>query len=343
MRKLVIIGSSLLIIWLVAMPALVGLYLRDTVAEWLAEHGESASATYQPGWLGSHLLAMNAEADTRLELTARHFPPLKPGWIALRGRLDSPLVPQGAVFRAHLGLTGSWHISGEAELLKSNEQSDLSAGGLIVNVAQVAGQPINLTLRADKVHLPGQSEPLLDLRGRGLRRENENGRIRLGLELQALDPDLGAVLLTIQVGPMTPEQLEFMIGGLRQLAQSQPGSVTEGVALMTIASTWQQMASDGATVELERLQFGEATVFQGRWVLAEPSPIITGSGDIDTLNQWLNRLAPNPQQRAGQTAGNALGLLSELGDVRVDNGTFHFTHRALASPSLSRPNPQQAP
>jgi hypothetical protein len=340
-RKLVIIGSTLLLIWLVAMPALVGFYLRDLVPDWLDEHGGSATASYQPGWRTSRLRAVNAEADTELDLTARHFPPLKPGWIALRGALISPLVPRGAGLQAHLGLTGSWHISGQAELIQSTEQGDFTAEHLKINIAQVAGQPINLTVLADEIRLPGQVRPLLSLRGRGLRRETEDGRIRLGLDLQAQDADLGTLTVTVQAGPMAPEQLELMTAGLRQWLQSQPGSVSEGVALMTIASTWQQMADDGTTLELERLNFGEAAAFKGRWAPAEAPPSASGYGDVEMLAQWLDRLSLNIGDGSGQSATGALGVLSELGDVAVDNGTFRFSYPRVAP--RFRPNPEARP
>ncbi|MFW6340803.1 MAG: hypothetical protein ACOC0Q_08045, partial [Wenzhouxiangella sp.] len=171
MRKLIIIGSLLaLAAWLVLMPVLVGLYLRDAVPGWLAEWSPDAPAEFQPGWFRSKL---DLEPETGLDvaLRARHFPPLKPGWLTVAGSLDSPLTPAGANVQGHLGLTGSWHLSARAETFRWREQGGVAAQALSLNLAQVAGQPLSLVVNAEQLDLPGQSPPLLDLRVRGLRRE----------------------------------------------------------------------------------------------------------------------------------------------------------------------------
>jgi len=323
MRKLIIIGLLALAVWLAGMPGLVGFYLREAVPEWLQESGRSTEINYVPGWLNSHAF-YQPDASMALHLTARHFPPLKPGWAALAGELNSPFTPEGAEIWAHLGLTGSWHLSAHAETFEANPDSSLMARDLTLNVAQIPGQPASMTVSAAELVLPAQPEPLLDLRVRGMKRKTSEDTLRLGLDIHARDDLLGHAQLTLQAGPLSPDHLETLMQALNQLATSEPGSVSENLAMLSLASVWQQMASKGLTIELEALRFGEATFFEGLWAIAEPEPELSGAGDIQALNRWLNRLVGSGVNAPNPVLIDATNLLSEFGQVDIDDGDFRF-------------------
>ncbi|MEE4639726.1 MAG: hypothetical protein V2J42_13390 [Wenzhouxiangella sp.] len=337
MRKLIIIGLLLLLAaWLLLMPMVVGFYMRDTIPTWLAEWSEPNEADYRPGWFGSRL-EWRPDAELSLRLDARHFPPLKPGWLALQGDLDSPLTPRGADVRGHIGLTGSWHLSATVERFEPLLHNDLIAHQLWVNVSQVAGQPLSLIVNADRIDLPAQAPPLLDLRARGLRRENENDQISLGLDLQAQTHELGPTALTLRAGPMDAAQLELLIQGLGQLAESSPGSVTESMALLTLAGAWQQMATDGLIIELERLELGTEIRFQGRWRAGQTTPMATGAGDLDELERWLRRFAPQAN------FGDLMDALAEAGELEIRDRRFQLSVSPDPGPSSATPHPRPAP
>lgn len=338
MRKLIIIGLLLMLAaWLLLMPAATGLYLRDAVPAWLAEWSEPEEAGYQPGWFSSRL-QWQPESDLMLNLKARHFPPLRPGWLALEGDLESPLTPRGTNVRGHLGLTGSWHISATTERFRPLMQGELTVHQLSLNLSQAADQPLSLVLNAERVDLPDRSSPLLDLRLRGLQRAAGDDLIRLGLDLNVRDRDLGQANLRLQAGPINPTQLELLIQGLGQLAESAPGSVAEGMALVTVVGAWQEMAADGLVIELERLHLGEQTRFEGVWDADQPAPAVTGSGDLDQLERWLSRLAP--QTLDGASPEELVEMLSGLGKLDIEQERFRFSSRAPEGPNSSpRQNP----
>jgi hypothetical protein len=321
-----------LAVWLAGMPGLVGLYLREAVADWLQESQHSAEIEYSPGWFGSQA-TYQPDPNISLSLAARHFPALKPGWVALDGDLSSPFTPEGAQIRAHLGLTGSWHLSTRAATFKLNPGSGLAARDLILNVAQIPDQPASMTLNAAELVLPAHSEPLLDLRVRGMKRQVNDETVRLGLDIQARDARLGKVELILQAGPLTTEHLEILIQALNQLTASQPGSVSENLALLSLGSVWQQMASHGLIIELESLRFGDATAFEGLWATAQSEPMISGTGDLETLENWLNRLISNGARTSGTTPVDAARLLSDFGQINVDEGRFVFRSQALLQPA----------
>lgn len=343
MRKLIIIGLLLALAgWLALMPALVGIYLRDAVPDWLAEWSEPEEAGYRPGWFGSRL-QWQPENDLDLNLKARHFPPLKPGWLALEGKLDSPLTPQGAELRGHLGLTGSWHLGAAAEQFRPLQDEALLVHRLSLNLSQVAGQPLSLVVNAERLDLPDQPSPLLDLRLRGLRREAGDDRIRLGLDLNVRDPELGTATLVLQAGPIDPARLELLMQGLGQLAESAPGSMAEGMALVTVAGAWQEMAADGLVIELERLQFGDETRFQGVWDADQPAPAATGSGDLDQLENWLARLAPQTLNGDSRASDELVETLADLGELELQDRRFRFTSRSRPGPAAPRSSPRPSP
>ena len=335
MRKLIIIGLLALAVWIAGMPALVGLYLREAVPEWLQESQRNGDIDYSPGWLKSRA-TYQPDAQTTLRLTARHFPPLKPGWIALSGDLASPFTPNGAQIRARLGLTGSWHLSARAGTFRPHPESGYEARDLALNVAQIPDQPASLIISAAELDLPEQSAPLLDVRVRGLRQENDDDTVRLGLDIQTRDDRLGSAQLVVQAGPVSTEHLDALVEALNQLATSQPGSVSENLALLSLASVWQQMSASGLSVALETLRFGDQTSFEGVWVTADPEPRVTGSGDIQALERWINRLLGGNTSPSNPAPIDAASLLSSFGHVEVENGTFVFR-------TPSRPATQPGP
>jgi hypothetical protein len=323
MRKLIIIGLLALAVWLAAMPGLIGVYLRGAVPEWLQESPRGGDIEYNPGWFNSHA-TYQPGTQTTLRLIARHFPPLKPGWVALSGDLASPFTPNGAQIRAHLGLTGSWHLSAQTAVFSSHPDAGFEARDLMLNVAQIPDQPASLTISAAELDLPEQSAPLLDLRVRGLKQESSDDTVRLGLDIQIRDERLGSARLVAQAGPVSTEHLETFMQAVNQLAASQAGSVSENLALLSLASVWQQMAGSGLSVDLETLRFGDQTLFEGVWVTAEPQPMVTGSGDIQALERWINRLLGSHSSAASSASIDAANLLSSFGHLEMENGGFVF-------------------
>lgn len=341
MRKLIIIGLLATAVWLAGMPGLVGFYLREAVPEWLQESQRSVEIEYSPGWFNSRA-NYRPDPSIILSLAARHFPPLKPGWVALDGELTSPFTPEGAEIRAHLGLTGSWHLSVHAGTFKTNPEASTVARELTLNVAQIPGQPASMTVSAAELELPNQPEPLLDVRVRGIKRQSSENTVRLGLDVHARDAQLGNAQLTLQAGPLLPEHLETLMQALNQLTASESGSVSENLALLGMASVWQQMAINGLTIELETLRFGEATSFEGSWATAQAEPLLSGTGDIQTLDRWLNRLVGSGANGPNSLSVDTENLLSEFGQVDIHEGRFRFRTPARSgrqAPSDLRPAP----
>lgn len=340
MRKFFIISLLLVLAaWLLIMPAVVGLYLRDAVPEWLAEWSAPEQASFRPGWFGSEL-TWQPEADLRLSLNARHFPPLRIGWLQLDGELEAPLSTRPVLIDGHLGLTGGWHVHATAEDLQPLADSAVEARELRINLSQTAGQPFSLLLNAKELTLDKGSPPFSDLRVRGLSRPLEGDRMRIGLDIELQAPELGAGRLTVRAGPIHPDQIDLLFQGLSQLAESTPGTMSEGMALITLVGAWQEMAAAGLVIELERLEFGASTRFEGRWIATRPEPVITGSGQISELNAWLHRLAPDGFPVDSSGPGSAVDRLAELGRLHTDRDQFQFSYPATALPAAP---PDSAP
>lgn len=337
MRNILIIGLLLLLaVWLLVMPAVVGVYLRDAVPEWLAEWSSPEEASFQPGWFGSEL-TWQPETEIRLRLNARHFPPLRIGWMHLDGELDVPLTTEPARVAGHLGLTGSWHLHAAAADFRPVASSPVAARDLRINLSQAGGQPLSLLLSAATLRLNENTPGFSNLRVRALRRPADNDMMRVGLDLELDADELGTGRVTLQAGPVHPDQLGILVQGLGQLAESTPGSMSEGMALVTLVGAWQEMAAAGLVIELERLEFGPSTAFEGRWIAARPAPRITGSGQLSELSAWLQRLLPDAFPADPDGPEPARALLADLGQLHTDRDQFRFSDPE--SPLPDRLNP----
>ena len=332
MRKVVIIGSLLVVTaWLLIMPGVVGIYLRDSVPDWLSEWSTPEEAGYKPGWFQSEL-HWQPEPALELRLRARHFPPLRAGWLALTGTLELPLSTQPAELRGHVGLAGGWHLHVRADDFRPLINGNIEARGLSLNVSQTGGQPQTMILRADELTLQPHRPALTDVRMRGLQRPVEDGMVRAGLEIELSDQQLGEAGLRLQAGPMDPDQLAFLFQGLGQLADSTPGSMSEGMAMMTVVGAWQEMAAGGLVIELEHLQLGDDTRFRGRWIAGQAQPVLVGSGQIDGLAAWLQRLLPGVPAGTDEARQTITAWLADLGRLEAEQSQFRFSYPPESDP-----------
>lgn len=326
MRKVFIIGLLLaLSVWLLLLPGVVGIYLRDAVPDWLAEWSSPEEAGYHPGWFGSEL-TWQPEPDLRLRLSVRHFPPLRAGWLGLAGSLELPLSSRPADLRGHLGLTGGWHLHATAADFRPIADGPMQARGLALNLSQTAGQPRTLLLSVDELNLQPHSPGLSDLRVRALQRSTDTDLVHVALETEISDQELGTAGLRLQAGPIPPEQLGLLFQGLGQLAESTPGSISEGMALMTLVGAWQEMAAAGLVIDIERLQLGPDIEFRGRWVATRANPEVTGSGRLDELAEWQERLLPGTQAANTDPAEAVAAWLTGLGHLETEGARFRFSY-----------------
>ncbi|TVS11780.1 MAG: hypothetical protein EA419_07000 [Wenzhouxiangella sp.] len=328
MKRLVIIGFITgALIWLLALPILVGLFLGDWVEEWTADWPEPDAVDFRSGWFRSELNWTSADGID-LALQARHVPPLRPGLVRIEGLVSTPMTPEPAQLNGHLGLTGAWHLQGRVTKVASPATPGLEAHAVHINLAQPSGQPLTLILRAEQ--LRNRAEPaapdLRDLRLMARHRSDDHEAHHLGLDLELEADNLGPAGLTLSAGPADPQALADLIDGLSQWATAQPDSLAQRMGLLTVAGAWQQLAAAGLVVQLERLRLGENVRLSGRWATALPQPQLEGGGQTTELIDWhvglATALAAQTPDQAELEARAWLMTLAQHGWIRLEEEHF---------------------
>jgi hypothetical protein len=97
------------------------------------------------------------------------------------------------------------------------------------------------------------------------------------------------------------------------------------------------MATDGLIIELERLELGTEIRFQGRWRAGQTTPMATGAGDLDELERWLRRFAPQAN------FGDLMDALAEAGELEIRDRRFQLSVSPDPGPSSATPHPRPAP
>ena len=327
-RPLIIVFAAVCAIWLALLPLLVGLYLRGAVPEWTAGWPEAEAVQFQPGWFHSALNWSSADGID-LALRARHVPPLRLGLLHVEGTISSPVTPEPARIRSHIGLAGGWNLSTLVDQIQDPGNLALAADDVRLNLARPSGHALTVNLRAERI---GQgrfpdAEPLGPIRLLARQHQDDDGARHLGMDLELLSAALGAAALTVSIGPADADALAELIEGLVQWAGSEPDSLTQRLALLGMVGAWQQLAAGGLVLRIERLELGEHTRVSARWVAQGTQPSIEGSGRVDELAGWYAEIAA----LAGQAPDQAelivdawLLTLAQNGWIRLDGEHFEF-------------------
>lgn len=328
-RPVIIVFSALCAIWLLILPLLVGTYLRGAVPEWTANWPAPEAARLDPGWFQSRL-SWRSDDGIELALRARHAPPLRPGLLRLDGLINSPVTPEPARISGHVGLTGGWNLRASITRLQDPGSLALEASDVTLNLAQPAGQPLTLILNAARLgpdRTPGNA-PLGPVRLMARQHRDDGGRHHVGIDLKLSDESLGQAGMTLSVGPAEPSVLAELLENLAQWAGSEPDSLTQRLAMLGAASAWQQLATGGLVIRIERLELGEQTRLTARWAAGQSLPELEGGGRIEALTGWYQALAAvagQAPERAELTVHAALLTLAQNGWIRLDNETFEVT------------------
>ena len=340
-RPLIIVFAAVCAIWLALLPLLVGLYLRGAVPEWTANWPEAEAAQFQSGWFHSRLNWSSADGID-LALRARHVPPLRLGLLRVEGTISSPVTPEPARIRSHIGLAGGWNLHSRVTQIRDPGSLALDAGEVSFNLARPAGQPLTLNLQAERI---GQGRvpdavPLGPMRLLARQHQDDDGARHLGIDLELLSEALGAAALTVSIGPAEAEALAELIDGLVQWAGSEPDSLTQRLALLSVVGAWQQLAAGGLIIRVERLALGDDTRITASWAAQRPQPRIEGSGRTGELADWYAALATLAGQAPDQAELTIEALLLTLADngwIRLDGEHFEFTGPTAAGGSAQPP------
>lgn len=328
-RPFIIVFAALCAIWLLLLPLLVGLYLRGAVPEWTANWPDAEAARFEPGWFHS-TLTWSSTDGIDMALRARHVPPIRIGLVRVEGTISSPVMPEPARIRSHIGLAGGWNLQAMLAQVQDPGSLALAARNVTFNLASPSGQPLTLNLNAEQI---GQGRvpdlaPLGPVRLQARQHQDEQGARHFGVDLTLRSNALGEAALTFSVGPADAQALSELIDGLVQWAVSEPDSLTQRLALLSVVGAWQQLAAGGLVIRIEQLALGEHTRIAATWATRRPQPRIEGSGRTDELTDWYTVLAT----LVGQTPEQAemiveawLLTLAQNGWVRLDGGHFVLT------------------
>ena len=339
-RPVIIVFAAACAIWLLLAPLLVGLYLRGAVPEWTAGWPEPEAAQFQPGWFHSTLTWSSADGID-LSLRARHVPPLRPGLLRVKGTISSPVTPEPARIRSHFGLGGGWNLQALVTQIQDSGSLALEAHNVALNLARPMGQPLTLNLSAEQIgqRRVADATALGPLRLMARQHEDDAGARHLGIDLKLLGESLGEAVLTVSAGPAEADALADLIEGLVQWAGSEPDSLTQRLALLTVAGAWQQLATGGLVMRIERLELGEHTRIVASWVAQRPQPRIEGRGRADELADWYGALTGQAPDQSQRVIEAWLLTLARNGWIRQEIEYFEFILPAPAGDRLQSPAP----
>lgn len=347
MKKTLIIFALLLgLIWLVAMPAVVGGYLDRALPDWLDEAGMSRSAQYDPGWFRSQL---SVNDDYRLDLSARHVPPLGLAWLRFDGELQAALSPAPIEVEGAFGLTGLTSASLRASQLIVDGPVDLRSGAARLALNQSLDQTSTLrwqiegaeltdrignVLAANTAELALAWQPSARDPEKADERQPETDDLDLSLTagLSADSGPLPILNLELQASPIQRDALADLIQGIQQLTQAQAGSTARRFALLTVAGAWQQLSENGLRLRLNQLQIGADSRFSGQWNTREGQPVLKGEGSIASLTRALQPIVALSARVSADDAERSirawLDQLAQRGWLVVDGDRFELGYPA---------------
>ena len=347
MKKILIILSLLLgLIWLVAMPALVGSYLDRVVPEWLDEAGMAGTAQFDAGWFTSSL---QIEDDYAVDLHGRHVPPLSLAWIRIDGELEAPISPAPIEIDGQFGLTGLSSVRLEAAELAIEGPVQLESSASRLTLNQGLDQASELSWQIEALGLNDRLGNALEASTAELAlswspsdqavgdeatapKQADAFDLRLALELLS-DADRDPTLrLFIEASPVQRDALAELIAGLQQWSQAQAQSTARQFALLTIAGAWQQLSQNGLTIRLDRLQIGSDSRFSGYWVTQEGPPDLRGEGSIEALTRELRPIVGLSAQVSAGTAERSIRTwideIRQRGWLVLEGDRFEFRYPA---------------
>jgi len=344
MKKTLIILVLLGLIWLLFLPGLVGLFLDRKVPSWLEARGWDEAARFESGWFASRLRIAD---DYRLNLDARHLPPLGLSWLRLAGSVESGIGPSPINVEGRFGLTGHNTLQLRTGRLALDGPIRLDTGEARLALEQARDQSGLMRWQVEAAKLNDQLGNVLSGNEFGLSlawaatprhsadsagRHESQPKLDLQLSLH-LDSISGPTVdLKIDALSVQRAALVDLIEGLQQLSRSAEGTTARQLALLTVAGAWQQLSGDGLRIQLSTFQLGPATSFRAHWPGDEGSPLISGNGSIAAS---INTLSPIVGLTAGVDPATAdrliqawLGQLEQQGWLRVENDQFEFRYPA---------------
>ncbi len=328
-KAFIILVLLLTATWLLAMPALVGAFLRGWLPDWIEETAPAAEASYQVGWFSTRLDV--SDQNLVADLRARHFPPFGLAWVDLSGTIHTDFADNGLRVAGQLGLTGRTDVRLNADAMTLASEPDIQTAnaGLVFTQLVDGGAHVILDLTsllmADRLgnHLnPDQLLARLDWT------PLDEDHAHLELDLQLTGP--GMARLSLIAAPVHREAMAELLDGIEQLRAARPDTVDQQFALLTIAGAWQQLALAGLELDLREFSLAGDTVFRGLWRTGSSWPEIEGTGDINELLDWLVPIIGLSRQLSPEAAEHeARAWLVELVDrdwlePREERFRFHY-------------------
>jgi hypothetical protein len=287
-KALIILILALAAIWWMALPALVGVYLRGWVPDWAAETVPRAQSTFSPGWFLSNLELHAPEGAVQLQV--RHFPALKPAWLSLSGQVRLPYMTETLQASGRIGLTGQTDLMLTSSSLNLQTAPTVQAAETRMQLTQQPGIQTLLSVASQALLIQDRLNNHLALEQARINlawSTPEPGLAELGISVGLLQSTENLMQLKLTAAPIDIEALGELINGLAQLRSARPDSLDRQLALLTVGGAWQQMSAAGLEITLHELSLSGDTRLSGHWQTTTGLPEIRGQGDVDTILDWL--------------------------------------------------------
>ncbi len=341
MKRLLIIVSVLLVIWLLLLPGLVGVYLRGALPLWLEEANDGMApppvVDYRIGWFGSRLEAQTADG-LEVRIQARHLPPGRAAWLSLDGELQAPISDQPIALRGQIGLAGASDFQLDAAALRLDEPFPLQVQSGQLALRRSGTSLLSLSLQEPVFGDPTRqplSYPLTEARLEWRALADDKGDLQMALAAGDGGPDDLRLLLSARSVALAPAA--ELLAAQQQLQAAEPDSFDQRMALLGLAGAWQQLAAAGLVIELEALDLGAESRIEGRWQTDSGGPVVSGSGLMGELERSL--LPIITLAHGGDRLGaliwlaDSLDELSRRGWLSYDDTAFELIYSPTPTPA----------
>lgn len=313
----------LLLTLLLPAPWVVGKLVESWVTTGLGELHPGADYRYSRSWRRSRLEVRLADGSMLLA-HGRHAPLFPPGLATFDGMLLPAGQPAPLQFAGRVGLGGGLTLSGEMDALD-----------WITDDVSVSAENLELAVVSGRIHRLGLNAASLTAAAIG--REPVDGP--LALEDAVLDlvwrasDNRGklAASLTVRRPGQPPSELDFILEEiglepLRLLIETilawddyRHDNLNRDMALLTVASAWQDIRQRGLTLELSVLELDGDFNLGGRWRFdrAHDANRIEGQGSRAALEAWA---IPLIALGAGTGAGETARVFDELVEAMRERG-----------------------